>query len=100
MYFGYDIVKVYSQNKEIHSVCDPPALQFGILRIFPRIMIGLQFAIEHASKCNIIILALKIHISKEVKDALDNLTGYEIEDRGLTEIKVILIFPKHMQGIF
>lgn len=37
-------------------------------------------------------IGLRIHVSRSVKDALTTATGFEIESRGLTKVKVSLRF--------
>ena len=44
--------------------------------------------------------AFKIHISEATKTLLDRLGGYHYEERGLTPIKVILLFIKCNQIYF
>ena len=36
----------------------------------------------------LLIVALKVHVSKSCKDVLDELGGYQLEDRGLVTMKV------------
>jgi len=43
------------------------------------------------NRCDVLVVALKIHISSECKKYLDDLGGWMIERRGIIDIKVSLV---------
>lgn len=45
--------------------------------------------LHRSNKYNIYEIASKIHISLEMKKALDAIGGFRIEERGLVEVKVL-----------